>query len=183
MPQFAPRQLRVFLCHSSGDKPTVLELYHRLEAEGWIDAWLDKEKLYPGDDWNYEIQAAVKAANVILVCLTKSSVDKEGYVQRELKMVLDQADYKPENTLFIIPVRLEECEPPDRLRRWHYADYFPPSDRDEAYARLLVSLRKRANELEITTGKPETISGNHGRTIFRHKMRQRLIRKNMVCRH
>ena len=39
------RKLRVFLCHSSQDKPIVRELYQRLNAEGWIDHWLDKEKL------------------------------------------------------------------------------------------------------------------------------------------
>ncbi|NOT03258.1 MAG: toll/interleukin-1 receptor domain-containing protein [Anaerolineales bacterium] len=39
------RKLRVFLCHSSQDKPIVRELYQRLNAEGWIDTWLDEEKL------------------------------------------------------------------------------------------------------------------------------------------
>lgn len=157
MPESASRHLRVFLCHSSGDKPTVRELYRRLDAEGWIDAWLDEEKLYPGHDWNYEIELAVEAADVIIVCLTKNSVTKEGYVQRELKIVLDQADYKPEGTLFIIPVRLEECEPPQRLRRWQYADYFPQKDRDRAYQRLLVSLRNRAKSLGILGEKQEPI--------------------------
>ena len=38
------RKLRVFLCHSSQDKPIVRELYQRLNAEGWIDPWLDEEK-------------------------------------------------------------------------------------------------------------------------------------------
>ena len=36
-----PRQLRVFLCHASQDKPAVRELYKRLKAEDWIDPWLD----------------------------------------------------------------------------------------------------------------------------------------------
>jgi len=39
------RKLRVFLCHASQDKPIVRELYQRLFAEGWIDPWLDEEKL------------------------------------------------------------------------------------------------------------------------------------------
>ena len=37
MPTIADRKLRVFLCHSSQDKPIVRELYQRLNAEGWID--------------------------------------------------------------------------------------------------------------------------------------------------
>ena len=50
-----------------------------------------------------EIEKAVEAADAIIVCLTKNSINKEGYVQRELRTVLDFAHYKPEGTLYIIP--------------------------------------------------------------------------------
>lgn len=142
--------LRVFICHSSNDKPVVRELYRQLSAESWIDVWLDEEKLYPGQDWNLEIEKAVEAADAILVCLSNNSITKEGYVQRELRIVLDYADYKPEGTLYLIPIRLEPCDPPRRLRLWQYADYFE-KDRDRAYRRLLVSLRMRANSLGVPT--------------------------------
>jgi formylglycine-generating enzyme required for sulfatase activity len=142
------RPLRVFLCHSSNDKPTVRELYQKLRAEKWIDPWLDEEELYPGQDWNMEIEKAVEAADAIIVCLSKTSITKEGYVQRELRTVLDFADYKPEGTLYIIPVRLEECEPPRRLRPWQYADYFE-GQRERAFQRLLVSLKRRADALGL----------------------------------
>ncbi len=148
------RPLRVFLCHSSQDKPTVRELYKKLHAEPWIQPWLDEEELYPGQDWNMEIEKAVEAADAIIVCLTKNSINKEGYVQRELRTVLDFADYKPEGTLYIIPVRLEECEPPRRLRAWQYADYFE-GQRDRAFQRLLVSLKRRADTLGSEIKKPE----------------------------
>ncbi len=144
------RPLRVFLCHSSNDKPAVRELYQKLRAEPWIQPWLDEEELYPGQDWNMEIEKAVEAADAIIVCLTKNSINKEGYVQRELRIVLDFADYKPEGTVYIIPVRLEECEPPRRLRTWQYADYFE-GQRDRGLKRMLVSLQKRANSLGLKT--------------------------------
>jgi hypothetical protein len=57
------RKLRVFLCHSSQDKSIVRELYQRLNAEGWIDPWLDEEKLLPGQDWDMEIEKAVEATH------------------------------------------------------------------------------------------------------------------------
>jgi formylglycine-generating enzyme required for sulfatase activity len=132
----------------------VRELYRRLHAEGWMDVWLDEEKLYPGQDWNLEIEKAVEAADVILVCLSNNSITKEGYVQRELRIVLDYADYKPEGTLYLIPIRLEACEPPRRLRPWQYADYFE-KDRDRAYQRLLVSLRMRAVSLGLSIEAPD----------------------------
>jgi len=56
------RKLHVFLCHSSQDKPIVRELYQRLLTEGWIDPWLDEEKLLPGQDWDMEIEKAMEAA-------------------------------------------------------------------------------------------------------------------------
>ena len=142
------RPLRVFLCHSSNDKPAVRELYQKLRAEPWIQPWLDEEELYPGQDWNMEIEKAVEAADAIIVCLTKNSISKEGYVQRELRIVLDFADYKPEGTIYILPVRLEECEPPRRLRAWQYADYFE-GQRDRALERLLVSLKRRSDSLGL----------------------------------
>lgn len=148
------RPLRVFLCHSSNDKPTVRELYQKLRAEPWIEPWLDEEELYPGQDWNMEIEKAVEAADAIIVCLSKGSITKEGYVQRELRSVLDFADYKPEGTLYIIPVRLEECEPPRRLRAWQYADYFE-GQRERAFQRLLISLKRRADALNLTAKEVE----------------------------
>lgn len=69
-------KLRVFLCHSSDDKLTVREIYQRLDTEGWMDVWMDEKKLYPGQDWNYEIEQAVEEADVILVCLTKIQLQK-----------------------------------------------------------------------------------------------------------
>ena len=147
------RPLRVFLCHSSNDKPAVRELYQKLRAEPWIEPWLDEEELYPGQDWNMEIEKAVEAADAIIVCLTKNSINKEGYVQRELRIVLDFADYKPEGTLYIIPVRLEECDPPRRLRPWQYADYFE-GQRERGLQRLLVSLKRRADSLGLNVETP-----------------------------
>ena len=79
------RKLRVFLCHSSQDKVVARELYQRLSAEGWIDPWLDKEKLLPGQDWELEIEKSVESADVVIVCLSKRSVEKEGYYQKEIK--------------------------------------------------------------------------------------------------
>ena len=142
------RPLRVFLCHSSNDKPAVRELYQKLRAEPWIQPWLDEEELYPGQDWNMEIEKAVEAADAIIVCLSKGSTTKEGYVQKEIKIALDFADYKPEGTVFIIPVRLEDCKSPSRLSKWQYADYFE-DQRGRGLQRLLVSLKKRADTIGL----------------------------------
>ncbi len=147
------RPLRVFLCHSSNDKPAVRELYQKLRAESWIQPWLDEEELYPGQDWNMEIEKAIEATDVIIVCLSKNSITKEGYIQKEIKTALDYSDYKPEGTVFIIPVRLEDCEPPTRLSKWQYEDYFG-SKQERTIQRLLISFKVRADAIGLKVEMP-----------------------------
>jgi outer membrane protein assembly factor BamD (BamD/ComL family) len=137
------RPLKVFLCHASFDKPAVRALYQRLVAEG-VDAWLDQEKLLPGQDWQVEIPRAVHDADVVVICLSKNSVTKEGYVQKEIKFALDLADEKPEGTIFLIPARLEVCDLPTRLGRWQWVDLFE----NDGFIRLLRSLKLRADKVD-----------------------------------
>jgi DNA-binding response OmpR family regulator len=140
------RPLNVFLCHSSGDKLAVRKLYNKLSKEIWIDPWLDEKKILPGDDWDFEIRQAVKTADIVLVCLSQSSVTKEGYVQKEIRQALDMADEKPDGTTYVIPMKLEPCDVPPRLQKWQWLDYYE----DGAYKKLLLSLRRRALLLHIT---------------------------------
>jgi formylglycine-generating enzyme required for sulfatase activity len=138
------RPLKVFLCHASEDKPAVRELYKKLVAQG-IDVWLDEEKLLPGQDWQFEIPGALQDSDAVIVCLSSASITKEGYIQKEIKYAIDKADEKPEGTIFIIPVRLQECEVPRRLERWQWIDLFEKAD----YDRLLNSLTIRAKSLGV----------------------------------
>lgn len=145
----ATRKLKVFLCHASQDKVIVSELYQKLLAEGWIEPWLDKENILPGQDWELEIEQSVKSADVVIICLSKSSIVKEGYYQKEIVKILDVADEKPEGTIFIIPLRLDDCEVPRRLAKWQYVDYFPKENIDNSFIKLIQSLTSRSKSLEI----------------------------------
>lgn len=140
-----PRRLQVFLCHASQDKKKVRELNRRLLAQPWIDPWLDEEKLLPGQEWDLEIQKAIRAADIIIVCLSKESVSKEGYVQKEFRRALSYAEEKPEGTTFIIPLRLDDCETPSKFQQWQWVDY----SAENAWEKLLQSLRLRAGKLGI----------------------------------
>jgi hypothetical protein len=132
------RSLRIFLCHASSDKPAVRDLYRRLQLDGF-DPWLDEDDLMAGQDWEREISYALRAANVVIVCLSRTSITKEGYVQKEIRQALDVADEKPEGTIFLVPTKLEECDVPNRLRRWHWVDLFEAN----GYEKLLRALRLR----------------------------------------
>lgn len=138
------RKLRVFLCHSKDDKTKIRKLYSRLIADGF-DVWFDEAKLIPGQDWDLEIRNAVKNSDTVLVCLSKSSTTKEGYIQKEIRFALDVADEKPEGTIFLIPVRLEECNVPTRVSRFQWVDLFDKS----GYSKLKESLHLRMDDLNI----------------------------------
>jgi hypothetical protein len=47
-----------------------------------------------------------------------------GYLQREISEVLQVADEHPEDSIFVIPARLEPCDVPERFRRWQWVDLF-----------------------------------------------------------
>ena len=142
-------KLCVFLCHASQDKPVVRELYQRLLTESWIDPWLDEERLLPGQDWNLEIEKAVESSDAVIVCVSSVSVAKEGYVQKELRRVLNSALEKLEGAIFVLPVRLDDCDYPRQLRDKQFIDYFPESKRDAAYEKLKLRLKLRKDALGI----------------------------------
>ncbi len=136
------KPLKIFLCHSSGDKPQVEKLYAYFLQQG-ADPWLDSEKLLPGQDWNLEINNALDDSDVILLCLSKKSVDKEGYVQKEVRIALDRALEMPEGRIFLIPARLEECELPRRLQSYQWVDLFAANGMDK----LTKALNLRAKQV------------------------------------
>ncbi len=134
--------LRIFLCHSSGDKKAVRELYQRLQKSGFIP-WLDEIDILPGQDWEAEISRAVRNSDVVLVCLSCGSINKDGFVQKEIKFALDIAQEKTESSIFLIPLKLDDCVVPERLAKLQWVNYFESG----GYERLLRALQKRAEQL------------------------------------
>src|SRR5262249_37656306 len=133
-----PKNVRLFICHASEDKARVRQLCDDLRNDGF-EPWLDEQQLLPGQDWELEINTAVRQSDAILLCLSNLSVEKVGFVQKELKRILDYAEYQPEGRIFVIPVRLEPCPVPVSLRKWQNADLFS----QDGYERLRQSLRGR----------------------------------------
>lgn len=140
------RPLRVFLSHASEDKPSVVELHQRLQQEGWIDSWLDKEKILPGRNWAIAIEEAVETSDVVIVFLSNHSVTKEGFVQRELRYAVSVAQDKPEDTIFLIPVKLEECPIPRSLKSLQWINYFS-DEKEDSYKSLLEALDVRYKQV------------------------------------
>ena len=136
------QRLKVFLCHASEDKPAVRQLAQRLRAVG-VAPWLDADDLLPGQRWQIAIPNAVRTADVVLVCLSQHAVTKAGYVQQELAFALNVAAQQPEDAIYLIPLRLEDCTAPEHLRDRQWVDLFA----DDGFQRLLRALQVRAAEV------------------------------------
>src|SRR5689334_10605888 len=93
------KPLHIFLAHARDDEKRVLRLYRRLSHDG-LDPWLDQQRLLPGDDWDYEIRRAIHHSDVVLVCLSSTYIHKRGYRQKELRIVLEEADLLPLHATF-----------------------------------------------------------------------------------
>jgi anti-anti-sigma factor len=131
--------LRVFLCHSSKDKLAVRNVHKQLLLTQ-IQPWFDEVDLLPGQLWEQEIPAAVRRSDAILVFLSAGAIGRSGYLQREIRYALDAAAEQSDESQFLIPARLEECEVPERLRKWQWVDLFA----ENGFSRLLTSLQARA---------------------------------------
>lgn len=142
------RLLRVFLSYSPAESNEVRSLYQRFTNDG-VDPWLDTEKVLPGQEWQHEIEKAVQASDVVLIFFSKQV--QMGLREAEIRIALEEAKKHPKGEIFIIPVRLEESQPPDFLDRYQVVDLFKP----DGYQTLLNSLRQRARELGLA---PETIT-------------------------
>ena len=134
--------LNVFLCYSSKDKNIARDLFMYLTRDG-LDLWFDEVSLLPGQDWELEIKKAIKKSDAVIICLSQKSVSKSGFINKEIKYALNIADEQPESAIFIIPIRIDECEIPEQLRKWHWLDL----NDDSAYKKLIKSLNTRALEV------------------------------------
>ena len=120
---------KVFLAHASEDKEAVRILHRKLTDRGF-QPWLDEIDLIPGQNWPVAISEAIRRSDVFLACLSQWSVSKHGYVQRELRTALAAYGERPPGTIYLIPVKLDECDVPDlqmpelgiRLRDFQWLD-------------------------------------------------------------
>ena len=124
-----------FLCHAKEDRRSVRALAEKLLHDGVL-TWMDEKDLLVGHNWKAEIDKAIERSDYVLVFLSRASCKKTGYFQRELRYALEQQQLRPLGGRFILPVLLEECEPPRELQDIHWLELW----QDAAYCRLLTSL-------------------------------------------
>jgi len=114
---------QIFLCYAREDEDKVENLYQKLSDAGFRP-WMAKKDILPGEMWKLSIQQAIRRSDFVVVCLSLTSVNKRSFVQREIKDALDIWREKLESDIYLIPVRLEDCEVPESLDDFQWVNLF-----------------------------------------------------------
>lgn len=139
----------VFLAHASEDKPFVRRLYSSLQENG-LTPWLDEEDLEPGVKWDDVIVEAIKKSRFFVACLSKNSITKDGYVQKELRIALSTLEQKAPDSIYFIPALIEDIDLPNitvstvKLSDYQAVKIFT----EKGLRRLIETLKKQVSIFE-----------------------------------
>ncbi len=131
---------KVFSSYAHEDIGMAKKIYNDLKSYN-IEIWFDQVSLQPGQNWEYEIEDAIENCSFFIALLSNNSINKKGYVQKESKKALDILDYFPENEIFLIPIRLEECKIiSKKISKRQWVDLFPDNKYNEGIYRIAKTI-------------------------------------------
>jgi cold shock CspA family protein len=139
----------VFISYVHKDSDHVDLLQRELLAVG-ISVWRDTADLGPGQDWRARIRAAITCdALVFLACFSARSLARpRSYQNEELVLAIEQLRLRPPEDPWLIPVRFDNCQIPDRdigagrtLTSLQHADLFGERYAEEAQ-RLVTAIQR-----------------------------------------
>ncbi len=97
--------------------------------------WMDKHRLEGGSGWKGAIKRAIRESSHFLPLISRHSVRKRGYMQREVLEALDYLKEFPPDEIYVIPIRLDDTLPlHEQLQALDWIDLFPSYD--VGFARL-----------------------------------------------
>ncbi|MCP4374366.1 MAG: TIR domain-containing protein [Deltaproteobacteria bacterium] len=112
---------KIFLSYAREDKKKVEQIYKALYKRGH-KPWMDNVDILPGQNWRSTVKKTIKESDYFVAFLSKTSINKRGYVQTELKLGLEQLETIPEKNFFFIPIRIGKCEIPQSIEHLHILD-------------------------------------------------------------
>ena len=115
---------KIFLSYAREDVNAARRVCRALRVNG-AEVWFDEDSLIGGQRWLPTITKQIRQSDFFIALLSRSSVNKQGVVQREMREALKVVETLPEDRIFVVPVRLEECQPTfDWLQEIHWIDLF-----------------------------------------------------------
>jgi hypothetical protein len=127
---------QIFLSYAREDEEKAEKLHQKLSSAGF-KPWMDRKDILPGEQWESSIRRAVRNSDFFLACLSANSVDKRGWIQKEIKQALDIWQEKLEDDIYLIPVRLEDCDAPESLSGFQWVNLFE----EDGWTRLVKAIQ------------------------------------------
>jgi len=139
--------VKLFLSYAREDRQIADQIYNELKNAGF-SPFIDFRDIFPGEDWSDKIQSAIKGSDFFLAILSSRSVNKRGFLQKELHLGLDIMEYMLENDIYLIPIRVEECAVPEKLSKYQWVDLFSKDGNSKLLDAIKVGAQRRGITLE-----------------------------------
>ncbi len=108
------QQRRTFISYSRVNKEFAIKLARELRSDGYL-IWFDQFDIPTGSRWDDQVEKALEECEIFLLILTPAAIASQN--------VKDEIGYAIDNRKHILPVLLENCNVPLRLRRFQYVDF------------------------------------------------------------
>lgn len=138
----------VFISYAKEDFKYAKELFDFLKLKNY-NPWLDKECLLPGQNWDLEINRALRKADFIIILISNTSITKRGYVQREYKLALKYFEEKLEDDIYLLPLKLDNCDVPFGFEKFQWIEL----SEDFGFNKVLESFNYQRKKLELQNNK------------------------------
>jgi len=145
---------QLFLSYTRQDEDKVEWLYNKLEEAGY-KPWMDTKVILGGENWEIGIKKAIKESVCFLACLSKNSVSKRGVVQKEIRYAMDVLEGMLDKDIYLIPVRLEECEVPEKLRNIQWVDLYEKNGLPSLIKSVQAGIERRFPNQKIEINEPK----------------------------
>lgn len=145
-PAVSPEAPVVFICHANEDAAAAIDVAEGLRAAG-IGAWLDKDSLRGGEDWNDTVEHLLKEEVQYVAVLQSAAMRHkgEGYVFKEINLALERQIYRLPPRVFLIPVIIDDpVNRLDALNHLQSVNVAPPAGVTE-----LVKAIRRDLDLQV----------------------------------
>src|SRR5215472_457974 len=117
---------QAFLSYARADSKKAKRLYQDLRRLAGIRIWFDRIDLLPGVKWEPAIRKAIRESDYFLAVLSNQSISTKGVRHSELREALEVAKEFPEDWIYLVPIRLDDCSMPiSALNDLNYTDLFP----------------------------------------------------------
>ena len=162
---------KVFISYVRENIKIVDRLCQELKSYG-IQVWLDRNDIDPGSRWEQAIRRAIQQGAFLIACFSKEHNAREKtYMNEELTIAIEELRQHPTDRIWFIPVKLNECEIPDRdigggktLQAFQHVNLY--EDWDGSIQSILKVVQPVSSETVTNTNTPEERTNQNAHAEF-----------------